>query len=235
MVKGYLFPFSGISMSFATLPQSNRQQKRETVMICDDDLDILIAYKSVLSNSYNVITTSSGQECLAKYSEELEEGTKMDALLLDYRLEDMSGDEVAYRIKEIGSNVTKVILITAYDLEKEFLAKLKDDKCIIIDIKKPISLTVLLEKVAQVLNLEQDETFDIANKEAVVQAIMTAMVRCLGPDTAKLVQKTLKLVYKIDEEKLRMQPEVLEEKLEKLLGDRTTKIITSDASRALRK
>jgi response regulator RpfG family c-di-GMP phosphodiesterase len=204
-------------------------------MICDDDSDILTTYKSVLSNSYNVIATSSGQECLSKYSEELKRGTKIDALLLDYRLGDMSGDEVAYRIKEIGSNVTKVILITAYELEKKFLAKLKDGKCIITDIKKPISSMALLEKVTQVLNPEQNKTFDNASKEVVVEAIIAAMDRRLGPDTTRLVQKTLKLVYKIDEDKIREQPELFEEKLEKLLGDRTVKIITNDASKALRK
>lgn len=201
-------------------------------MICDDEPDALATFKYALNNLYNVITSSSGQECLAKYSEELQRGNKIDALLLDYRLGDMKGDEVAYRIKEINGG-TKVILITAYELEKKLLAKLKDGKCIIIDIKKPISTMALLVKVAQVLNLEKtNKAIDNSSK---TEAMMAAMDSWLGPDTTRLVLKTLKLVYKIDEDEIRKQPELFEEKLVKILGDRTVRIILKDASKALKK
>ncbi|HXG05791.1 MAG TPA: response regulator [Nitrososphaera sp.] len=108
-----------------TLPKAGQQGKRQTVMICDDDPDVRAIYKSTLSKSYNVIVTSSGKECLSKYSQEMQREAKIDALLLDYRLGDMNGDEVAYKIKMINNGSTKVILITAYELEKRMLAGLK--------------------------------------------------------------------------------------------------------------
>ncbi|MEW6603332.1 MAG: response regulator [Thermoproteota archaeon] len=200
-------------------------------MICDDEPDALATFKYALNNLYNVITTSSGQECLAKYSEELQRGNKIDVLLLDYRLGDMNGDEVAYKIKEINGG-TKVILITAYELEKKLLAKLKDGKCIIIDIKKPISPMALLVKVAQVLNLEKtNKSIDNSSK---TEAMMAAMDSWLGPDATRLVLKTLRLVYKIDEDEIRKRPELFEERLVKILGDRTVRIIVKDASKTLK-
>lgn len=211
-------------------------------MICDDDPDALAIFKSTLGKSYNVIATSSGHECLAKFSQELQRGAKIDALLLDYRLGDMNGDEVAYKIKMINNGSTKVILITAYELEKRMLAGLKDGKYIVIDIKKPISPVALLVKVAQVLNLEKskNEAFDrspTSEEEAIVavEAIMTSMDRCLGSDTARLILKTLNLVYMINEDEIRKRPKFFEEKLRRILGDRTVKIIVSDAYKALGK
>jgi|GEM_PF-452611 len=234
-------------MSLATsLPQSDQQRRRETVMICDDDPDALTIYKYTLGKSYNVIATSSGKECLAKYSEELRRGARIDALLLDYRLGDMNGDEVAYKIRMVNDGSTKVILITAYELEKSLLAKLKDSKCIVIDIKKPISPMALLVKVAQVLDLEKSRVEALDNpstseeeEEAasvvIAEAIMTSMDRRLGTDTSRLVLKTLKLVYRINEDEIRERPKLFEEKLGKILGDRTVKIIMNDAYKAVRK
>lgn len=227
-------------MSLATVPRSNRQRKRETVLICDDDPDALAIYKSTLGKSYNVIAASSGRECLVKYSEELQRGSKVDALLLDYRLGDMNGDEVAYKIKTINNCSTKVILITAYELEKKLLAKLKDSKCIVVDIKKPISPMALLVRVAQVLDLKKvkRKSFDnssTSEEEETSEAIMICMDRHLGSDTARLVLKTLELVYRINEDEIRKQPRLFEEKLGKILGDRTIKHIMNDANKAVGK
>ncbi len=53
------------------------------------------------------------------------------------------------------------------------------------------------------LNPEQNKAFDKASKKAVVGAMIDAMNKYFGPDTAKLVQKTFKLVSKMDEDKIR--------------------------------
>ena len=46
------------------------------------------------------------------------DGKHIDILLLDYRLGDMSGDEVARKI--MGMNGTKVILISAFEMDSSF-------------------------------------------------------------------------------------------------------------------
>ncbi|HXG05792.1 MAG TPA: hypothetical protein VNI77_00515 [Nitrososphaera sp.] len=58
---------------------------------------------------------------------------------------------------------------------------------------------------------------------------MTGMDRCLGPDAARLVLKTLDLVYGINGNEIRKHPKLFEDKLGRILGDRTVNIIRSEA------
>ena len=88
-------------------------------MICDDEADVLMAYKIALSSKYSIVTAISGRECLTKYNDERLQGRKVDVLILDYKLGDMLGDEVACKIQEMDG--TKVILISAYEIDSEFL------------------------------------------------------------------------------------------------------------------
>ena len=55
--------------------------------------------KSALNSRFNVLTASSGEECLKAYSKAVESKSKIDVVVLDYRLGDMLGDEVAQRLK----------------------------------------------------------------------------------------------------------------------------------------
>jgi DNA-binding NtrC family response regulator len=118
-------------------------------MICDDESDVLRAYKIALSSRYNVVTASSGEECLKKYDIELKAGAKVDVLLLDYKLGDMLGDEVACKIRDMDG--TKIILISAYEIGTSFLNQLKQRKCITSFIKKPITMASLLATVERTL------------------------------------------------------------------------------------
>ena len=40
--------------------------KKKTVMICDDERDVLLFFKLVLESRYNVILVGSGEECIDK-------------------------------------------------------------------------------------------------------------------------------------------------------------------------
>jgi response regulator RpfG family c-di-GMP phosphodiesterase len=122
---------------------------RRMVMICDDEADVLTAYKIALSSKYSVVTTTSGRDCLTKYNEQQLLGRKVDVLILDYKLGDMLGDEVACKIQEIDG--TKVILISAYEIDPDFLKDLERRNCITSFVRKPVSMASLLSKVDQVL------------------------------------------------------------------------------------
>ena len=98
-------------------PGSNSTPK--TVMICDDEPDILTICRIGLGSRYRVLTASSGAECLEKYSEFRRSGGSVDILLIDYRLGDALGTEIARKIRDMGG--TRVILISAFDID----AKLK--------------------------------------------------------------------------------------------------------------
>jgi CheY-like chemotaxis protein len=117
-------------------------------MICDDEQDILNIYKRVLQLRFNVITVCSGQDCIEKYLAQRKSGNKIDILLLDYRLGDMLGNEVACKIK--GLNGTKVVLISAYDLDEQMIKDLEENKCIVATMKKPIALSSLVDKLGAI-------------------------------------------------------------------------------------
>ena len=84
---------------------------KKTVMICDDERDLLELFGLALKSKYNVILVDSGEDCIDKYIDEKNQG-----------------DSVARKIKEY--NGTKIILISAYDLDVELVKDLEENKYI---------------------------------------------------------------------------------------------------------
>lgn len=123
---------------------------KPTVLICDDEADLLAMYAAALKKQYNVLTASSGKACIEKYMEYTLRGKKIDVMLLDYRLGDSKGDDIACKIRELDD--TKIILISAYDLEKQRIDELKASSCIVDMLVKPVSLKALIEKVQHTLD-----------------------------------------------------------------------------------
>ncbi len=62
--------------------------------------------------------------------------------------------------------------------------------------------------------------------------IKVALERLLGSETANLVLKTLKHVYKIDEQTIRSNPALFEEKIRRMLGEPTAEIILKALSKS---
>ena len=123
---------------------------KKTVMICDDEQDLLLLFGLALESKYNVIQVGSGEDCIEKYLEEMNRRNKVHLILLDYRLGDMFGDSVARTIKQY--NGTKIILISAYDLDRALVKELEDNEYIVKYVKKPIELTDLIELVANMIS-----------------------------------------------------------------------------------
>ena len=124
--------------------------QHKTIMVCDDDEDILKLFGQALKSKYNVILVSSGKDCIEKLIELQNLGQKTHLLLLDYRLNGMLGDSVARKIKEYSE--TKIILTSAYNVNDELLRELEDSNCIAKYIEKPIQLGKLNEIVADIIN-----------------------------------------------------------------------------------
>ena len=129
---------------------THSEAEKKTVMICDDDRDSRELFGLALSPRYNVILVDSGENCVEKFIEEKNQGKKIHLILLDYGLSDMRGDSVARKIKE--HNGTKIILITAYDIDDVLLKDLEENDCITKCIEKPIHLRSLMELVAEIIS-----------------------------------------------------------------------------------
>ena len=124
---------------------------RKTVMICDDETDLLFLFKSALEPTYHVLAVESGKDCIQKFIEEKHKGKKVDVLLLDYKLGDMLGDNVACKIHEL--NGVKTFLISAYELEKALISHLMERRCIIGVMRKPIRVSAMIKEVEKALDL----------------------------------------------------------------------------------
>jgi response regulator RpfG family c-di-GMP phosphodiesterase len=125
------------------------ESEKKTVMICDDERDLLELFGKALSSKYNVILVGSGEDCIEKFVNEKNKGNKIHLLLLDYRLGSMFGDTVARKIKEY--NGTKIIMISAYELDDALVKDLEESNYIAKYIEKPIRLTNLIELVANTI------------------------------------------------------------------------------------
>lgn len=124
---------------------------RKTVMICDDEVDLLYLFKSALEPTYDVLAVESGRGCIEKFIEERQKGKKVDVLLLDYKLGDMLGDTVASKIHEL--NGVKTFLISAYELEQAMINHLMERRCIIGVMRKPIRMSIMIKELEKALAL----------------------------------------------------------------------------------
>jgi response regulator RpfG family c-di-GMP phosphodiesterase len=123
--------------------------KERTIMICDNEPDILLSFEAILKSKYNIITVDSGQECIKKYIEELNQGNKIHLIVSDYKLGDMMGDSVARKIKELSA--TNIILISAYNIDNALIKELENGGYISKYILKPIDSDRLIALIDEIL------------------------------------------------------------------------------------
>jgi DNA-binding NtrC family response regulator len=74
---------------------------KRTVMICEDDRDLLNLFGHALKSKYNVISVGPGEECIEIFIEEKNHGNKIHLLSLDYRLGDCMVMQLLVRLKNI--------------------------------------------------------------------------------------------------------------------------------------
>ncbi len=123
------------------------RKKQHTLLICDDEPDLLDLYAAMLSDDYKIMKATSGDECISKYTEMKD---KISVILLDFRIGEMSGDKVGRDIKKISG--AKIILISAYEIDDHLIQRLKDEKVIMEFLSKPISIQTLKRVVAKTIS-----------------------------------------------------------------------------------
>jgi two-component system, sporulation sensor kinase E len=124
-------------------------KKEHTLLISDDEPDLLALYAAMLSDDYKIVKATSGEECIRKYIETKEKMNDITVILLDFRIGEVTGDKVARNIKEI--NGAKIILISAYEINNDLIQRLKDERVIIEFVSKPISLDNLKSIIAKTI------------------------------------------------------------------------------------
>ena len=128
---------------------SNNEITKKTIMICDDESDVLISFELLLQLKYDIIMVASGEKCVEKYIKEINRGNKIHLVLLDYKLHGIMGDSVARKLKEYSE--TKIILISAYNIDDVLVKELEENKYISKYILKPIETEHLTNLIDELL------------------------------------------------------------------------------------
>jgi DNA-binding response OmpR family regulator len=124
------------------------------ILIVDDDPDIAGAFTHILQSAdYDVISATTGQECL-----QIARAERPDLILLDVRLPDINGLEVCRRIKT-DPELARIAVINVTGMRTS-----KDDEVEGIEagadayLTKPVHLRMLLAHVQTLLRARQTET-----------------------------------------------------------------------------
>jgi CheY-like chemotaxis protein len=122
---------------------------QKTILVCDDETDLLLMFRIYLESQYKVLTVDSGTSCIDTILEHKNKNEEIDLLLLDYKLGDISGDIVARKVKEIDD--IKILLITAFELDNQIVSELKQEGLIEDVVKKPVQLEQLSQKIKETI------------------------------------------------------------------------------------
>ncbi len=85
---------------------------KATVLVVDDEPDMLDTFKSILKKRYDLILALSGKEAIEKAREE-----KIDLILLDIRMPDMDGIETLKELKSLGNGFEVIMVSALHDLK----------------------------------------------------------------------------------------------------------------------
>lgn len=127
-----------------------KEKKQFSIMIIEDEQDILLLYKDyLLSKGHNVVATSTtANEIISDYDR-----IRPDVAIIDYKLPaDKNGIDAAIQIIEKYPSAA-ILIVTAYETVTKEIAKISlfDNKRVEVLIK-PLRLAHLESSIANIVN-----------------------------------------------------------------------------------
>ena len=178
----------------------------KTVLIAEDDLDILEVLKAELSQYFTVVTAHDGQEAI-----DMLEGNVPDLLITDYLMPNKSGFEVLQHVRKSAYRYLPVIVLTAVDSDLNKLkgTKLGADACI----TKPFSMPLLIAQCVQLIKTRSYMMLDFGKAEVTADD-------AVGKKVTEIQQgNQMKLPEVITEERDRRLVAQLDSYIETHIGD----------------
>ena len=134
-----------------------------SVLVVEDEPDIAALYAGFLEERYDVTVAETAAEAI-----EIVDGS-IDAVLLDRRLPDGSGDDVLEHIRENGFDC-RVAMVTAVEPDFDII-----DMGFDLYLTKPVSRTNLLDALEALLTRDEyddllQEAASLASKRAVLKS-----------------------------------------------------------------
>lgn len=127
-------------------PAPVRSSPQATVMVVDDDPMVRAVARRILERAgYRVVQADDGAEAVQRFSEQ---GSEIDAVLLDWTMPRMDGEQALLELRAIRGDV-KVILTSGY--AEEEMAQRFADRALNGYVQKPFEAATLLSKVQMVL------------------------------------------------------------------------------------
>lgn len=138
------------------------ETSRATVLVVDDELELVSLYETFLEPEYDVRTATSGNEALEVCDE------AVDVVLLDQQMPDMSGDEVLAELRQRNVDA-RVAMLTGSEPDQDIIKMPFDDYRIKpIDRRDLLSLVDILIKRAT-YNERSQELFSLVSQKAALE------------------------------------------------------------------
>lgn len=178
------------------------------ILVAEDERDVALLYKKALEvRNHKVTVTSNGEDCLKTYHDVFQEITSsgmcimkhfqlpFDVVLLDYKMPQINGLEVAKEILAVNSH-QRIIFASAY--VKETLENIiKQLKHVVELIQKPFTIMKLIDTI------EDKEVYDELHKLNVDIEVVRALV-----PTHEQITDLLRRLRKIQKKAPRTYPYV---------------------------
>ena len=162
-----------------------------TVLLVDDDRDLVDAYASQLDGRYIIRVAYTGEEALDRLD------PTVDVVLLDRRLPDHSGEEILAEIRDAGYDC-RVALVTGVEPDFDIIEMACDDY-----LTKPISETELIETTERLLTVGE---FDHGLQKLFSWVSTAAALECQKPQAElERSEEYAELRKRIDEMESKME------------------------------
>ena len=120
----------------------------ETILLVDDEELVLDVSVQMLEKlGYDVLEAKSGKKAIAVYKEKKD---KIDLVILDAIMPEMTGEETYYKLKEINPKV-KTLLSSGYTINGKATEMMKNGCNGFI--QKPFSMEALSQKIREILDI----------------------------------------------------------------------------------
>lgn len=168
-------------------PGASQPPEKHTLLIVDDEEGPRQSLRVIFKDTYNLLLASDAETAIRIASEK-----RVDAAVLDIRMEGMNGVELLGRLKEIDPGI-EVIMLTAYETIDTIRQALRHGACDYLN--KPFDISTMRAAVAhamerRALNLalrQNNDRLDELQSELQNQRLQEEIVRSRGDIYASII------------------------------------------------
>ena len=153
------------------------------VLIVDDLPEALEASLHIIEGlGWKAEVACSGQEAIDLLKTHAAKGRLFDLILMDWKMPNMSGSDTALEIRGLGDSIFKgkILAVTSYGKDVELDQKKGEMKLFESIIQKPISASVLVDRIAEQSLSEVKETLHISSNTKLLGGMNILLVEDNG-------------------------------------------------------